>query len=149
MSKMIAILNYIYKFYPKSAHRLNPMRTIKIFYLIDWRSSIVDNRQLSGIKWKIENLEPIIDRNSLAKLVSFSFNRKALLNRFLVNIYPNLSIREKEIINFVIDSVSKKSDKELEQLVISTYPSITQKDTVDLPSLAVKYREESERAAIV
>uniref|UniRef100_B8HMZ1 Antitoxin SocA-like Panacea domain-containing protein n=1 Tax=Cyanothece sp. (strain PCC 7425 / ATCC 29141) TaxID=395961 RepID=B8HMZ1_CYAP4 len=144
MANLTDVFSYIISQYPKSDHRLTPWRLAKIVYLADWKSAINNGYTMTGVQWKIIGSEPTFDDTSRNKIVEYIAHRNIKLFNFYFFSAKELSESEKRILNFVINIASRKDDQELNQLVCSTYPVITQDedDSVDLPGLAKVYENE-------
>jgi hypothetical protein len=111
-----------------------------ILYLIDWRSAIHYGSYMTGITWEINHFNLGLSDESLCDLASAIAYVNSPLNFFWL---VGLSIKEKQIINFVLQTSSGKTEEELSILVRSTYPIFSQEFSarVDMPALARKYEK--------
>ena len=60
MLDFVEVFKLIVALYPKEKE-LNYDKLVKITYLIDWRSAIVQKKQITNTKWYINNYGPYID----------------------------------------------------------------------------------------
>ena len=141
-NKVLNLLAYICSSLISKEVKLSPKLIIQVLYLCDWKASLTLNKQVTNIKWRIIDSEPIIDDKSIHNIVDFISKRKIML-RFLFSWF--ISKEEKRVVKFVIETVTEKNENELAQLVYSTYPSITQDEAdevIDMPKLADRYNKE-------
>ena len=148
------ILVYLFKKYP-FPRELSKARVVKLLYLIDWRSSILYNTQITKTKWLFNHYGPyvtsIIDlikddgRFELYWVVNYYGEPKELikLKDYNYEIEGKLDERTKKIIDFVIEKTSPLSWTDFINLVYDTYPvrSSIKYSHLDLPKLAREYRE--------
>jgi hypothetical protein len=152
--KIIDIVGYILLNYPK--YKLNDLskgRLNKIVYLIDWKSSIENQKLISPIDWVYNQYGPYVTdiekairddgRVSIETTRSYFNQRKYLVilnNKNVIFNQPNE--QDKKIIDFVINTTKDYSWTKFINLVCLTYPiKVSQKGTIlDLVNLAKKYK---------
>ncbi|HUO84708.1 MAG TPA: hypothetical protein VM534_06290 [Thermoanaerobaculia bacterium] len=139
------VINEIVRRY-RGEHELHPERIGMILYLIDWRSAIERGNVLTDVNWVVSDYGPEArDRtgHSLTAITQAPPDFSSLAGE----VPPGqglLSDQEGRIVEFVLDSVSDRSDAELAQLVFSTFPMVmTQRPQtpLDLVSLAENYNQ--------
>ena len=142
MCRITEVLKYVYKNYPlESRKELSLDRLIKVLFLIDWKAAIKSEENVTRTRWNIINSEPKMDNNSLKRVIDF-IERMPQIVPF--NLFQKLDASQREVIDFVIETVSTKDDRELTLLVNSTFPVVTQDeaDIIDLSRLAITYNRE-------
>ena len=155
--KTIDLIRYIINEYPHK-DELSKARLNKIIYLIDWKSAIDKNSQITDIDWlfnhygpyvgEIENLIANDDRFNIVSTRNIYGNEKNLITLKEDKNFEEPSDVQKEIIDFVIDKTRKFNWKKFIELVYSTYPIISQErgTTLDLVALAKEYNIIKEKA---
>jgi hypothetical protein len=141
MASLSNVIYYICENHP-DGYNLSVERLIDMLYLVDWKYAIECRRQMTSISWEIRNSKPWMDESSVEELIDFLANlRNKSLIRTLARWRSRLSEPQKRIISFVIQTSLSKDEKELTQLVYSTYPAISQKveKHIDFPDLAEEY----------
>lgn len=145
-------VKYLLKKYPYK-EELSTSRLTKIMYLADWKSAIDDSHQLTNVKWHFNHYGPYVDDfvNSVKgdpdvglKTISNVFGaKKTLLSIQNDEWQDDLSDRQREIIDFVIDATKEKTYSDFIKLVYSTYPIVTGSRYVDLDLIkfAKDYRQ--------
>jgi hypothetical protein len=143
MTKLKDVISYIHNAYIERNKDLSVDKLIKMIFLCDWKFAIVCGAQLSGIEWRVKDLQPWMDEKSVDALVE-------TLAKIRVGSLLRLTARfkkgEKDVIDSIIGTSFSKNASEFEQLVTSTYPVITQNNKknvcIDLIALAKIYKDE-------
>jgi hypothetical protein len=149
MCKLSDVLTYIIDTYSSKEYPLSPARLLNILYLTDWKASISGNQPVSKILWRIIDSAPRVDSPTMREVIRAIERDGSKLGTNILGsthrLFNNIpSPTERYSLNFVIDFAEGQSDDELNLMVNSTYPTITQDGEVgviDLPSLAEKYNE--------
>jgi hypothetical protein len=135
--------------YLKTAYsgELDVERAILTVYLIDWRSAIDRGRQLSNIKWRIDNVPHPNDAAvilSAFRAPGYETNRQTGETNA-----SHLSDEDRALIKSVAEVVARKSWADFIRLIFSTFPVLSQPKLapVDLVAMADKYNREY-RAAL-
>jgi hypothetical protein len=151
MTKLEAILIYIYKSYPHP-NELSKARLVKLIYLADWKHCLEYGYQVSDIKWYYNHYGPFVNevieavqKSKYFDIVSTTnfFNSPKELIRLIGDVQSqSLTVEERNSLDFIIGKTSKMFWDEFIRLVYSTYPiMVSQKYTfLDLPSLAQQYK---------
>lgn len=146
------IIGYIVKHYPKPS-QLSKARLNKVLYLIDWKSVLKNDKQMTKIDWIYNHYGPYVDEVE----TSIIFDKRFVIER-TTNIYGNeKSIveikegaefeepnkKEKKIIDFIIEKTNRYNFTEFIKLVYSTYPIISQPQgsQLNLIELAKEYKK--------
>lgn len=152
MATLRDILGYFCKHYPNEL--LSKARLTKLVYLADWKSCIERGTQLSDIKWIFNHFGPYVDDIEALALSEPFFNVTRTYNAYgekkdLISIktefsFDSLNNEDKHILNNIIESTRDLNWDEFIRLVYSTYPVMVsaRKDILDLPKLALLYREQ-------
>jgi hypothetical protein len=155
MAELRDVVAYLCDTYPYPKE-LSNARLTKMVYLADWKSAIERGEQLTDLIWEFSHYGPYVtDVIRLAHSEEdFEVERGETVygdQKELVRHeagtpaanYPSLKPEDKDLLNFVIDSVKDKSFTEFVKLVYSTYPIVTQErySKLDLVNLAREYKE--------
>lgn len=126
---------YIIKHYPKP-NELSKARLNKIIYLTDWKNVLSSNKQMTSIEWIYNHYGPYVDivEETLSKDSHFNFYETSNIygtKKTIIQLKNDIgfeepSIKEKEIIDFIIEKTRKFNFNEFVKLVYSTYPIISQ-----------------------
>lgn len=149
--KISDIIAYLIKNYPYSSE-LSKARVNKLIYLLDWKSTIDNGKQITDIKWFYNHYGPYVA--TINELISND-------NRFVIEDTTNFYGGSKQIIrlkdessdfeepdentkrliDYVIEVTQPMNWEEFIKLVYSTYPIMTQPkySTLDLVKLAEEY----------
>ncbi|MCG8734751.1 Panacea domain-containing protein [Tenacibaculum finnmarkense] len=150
MENTIEILKYLFKKYPNPSE-LSKARVVKMIYLADWKSAIIQDKQLTNIKWIYNHYGPYVDDIINILKQDDDFEIKSDLNYYnkpreiiiLKNkVNAKLDKSTTEILDFVIDKTSRLYWDDFIKLVYSTYPIIQEKklNQLDLLKLAKEYK---------
>jgi len=145
------VIRYVLNNYPYP-NELSKARLNKIIYLIDWKSSIELNKQVTPIQWLFNHYGPYV--KDIEALVAFDgrFEIENTTNVYgneknIVKLKQDENFEEpdestKQIIDFIIDKTRKFNWKTFIDLVYSTYPILTQEkgSELDLITLAQEYK---------
>lgn len=153
MNALIDIVKFFYLHYPCTGE-LSKARVVKMVYLADWRSCIVNGRQITDIHWYFNHYGPYVSEiidiirqdndfliHSSTNVFGDSKEVVILQNKQCeVNVSPDVS----DILEFVIKKTSLLSWNDFIDLVYSTYPVVTQQrySFFDLVALSKKYKEQ-------
>lgn len=142
------LLNYPYK------SELSASRLTKMLYLADWKSAIENSSQLTDAKWHFNHYGPYVDdfiklakedHDIEIKSTSTVFGGRKqqieLKEDFEYEI--DLTEKQKEILNFVINATKSKNYEDFIKLVYSTYPVVSSSryTDFDLVEMAKEYKE--------
>ena len=133
MEKSKAVVKYFALTYPWG-DVISESRMMKLVFLADWRSALRLGRQITEADWVFGRRGPHSD--DILNVI------RSTLPESCINI---LIAEEKDLLDFVVRSTSRKSWSELTQLVYSTYPLMTKNrfEKLDLISLAKNYMSET------
>lgn len=152
MSKLRDVVAYLCKNYPYEIE-LSNARVTKMVYLVDWKSAIRNNRQLTDVKWIFDRFGPFnyavfneIRDDPFFKITittNLHGQEKTLIGVEENVQYPSLTEEDIDIIDFVIEKTSPLYWDDFIKLVYSTYPIMTSErlSLLPLPELAAEYRE--------
>lgn len=152
MNRLLNIIAYFCLQYPYSSE-LSNSRLTKLVYLADWVSALADDKQMTNITWLFYHYGPYVDDIKLAVMSSPNFTYNSDHNAFgsskSVISYCGrmediqLTDRDKQILDLVIEKTKGKYYNEFIDYVYSTYPvqSKNRYSTLDLPELAKEYKE--------
>lgn len=122
-----------------------------MLYLADWRSCLVNNKQLTDLVWMLTYFGPNADRIEthllfedlfrIEVLSDSSGEEKEIVYLVQMNYNPLLSIEECSVLDHVIYQTKNLRWKDFLRLVFSTYPVISTENyrELDLVSLANEY----------
>ena len=149
------LIKYIVENYPHP-DELSKARLNKIIYLIDWKSAIDKEEQITDINWYFNHYGPyvkeieelILDDNRffLQPTITIYGNEKTIITLVDDTGFNSPTVDEKTIIDFVIEKTRRFYWKRFIELVYSTYPIISQEkgSNLDLVSLAKAYNRMKE-----
>jgi len=157
VNKLRAIMAYYVTKYPHK-NELSKARLTKLVYLADWFSALLDNRQMCNIKWVFNHYGPYVD--DVANLASidddFSITPEKTVfggDKYVISysgkeVRDELSVREKAILDAIIEKTKLMYFNDFIDYVYSTYPisSNERYANLDLIALANKYKDEKARA---
>ncbi|KHD07581.1 hypothetical protein PN36_31940 [Candidatus Thiomargarita nelsonii] len=151
MNKLQNIIAYFCVNYPHKGE-LSKARLTKLVYLTDWFSALVDDKKLTNINWVFNHYGPYVDDvvNSATKSEGFILSKEQTIygsDKYLIGFNglfdkESLSIREREILDAVINKTKSLYFNDFIDYVYSTYP-VTSKNRyseLDLVSLAKEYK---------
>ncbi len=152
MANLVDVMAYICKKYPHK-NELSKARLTKLVYLADWRSAIVNRRQLTNIKWVFNHYGPYVDDVVITAMNHPAFNVVSTLNSYGANksvvklqydLPINLRRREKNILDHVIEQTKNLYFNEFIELVYSTYPVVSSNRFayLNLVALAEEYENQ-------
>lgn len=153
MNRLQSIIAYFCLNYPYPSE-LSNSRLTKLIYLADWVSALADGQQLTEIEWLFNHYGPYVD--DVIDTVEYSRRYFSLHNDYNAfgsnkNVISfndayaediRLSVRDRQILNLVIDRTKGKYYNEFIDYVYSTYPVQSQNrySNLDLVRLANEYR---------
>lgn len=152
MKKLQKIVAYFCLEYPHKSE-LTKARLTKMVYLSDWFSSLLDGEQLTNIEWVFNHYGPYVDdvvnstRSALGFKIESTSNaygaEKSIISYSGAENDIDLSKREKDILNAVIDKTKSMYFNDFIDYVYSTFPikSNERYSILDLPELARQYKE--------
>ena len=150
--KIVNLVRYILKVYPH-AKELSKARLNKIIYLIDWKSVLEYEKQLTEIDWKFNHYGPYVniieetilsdDRFNIKSRTNIYGNEKNIIEIIQDKDFSEPTEKEQEIIDFVIEKTRKFYWDKFINLVYSTYPIISQEkgSQLNLVELAKEYKQ--------
>ena len=150
--KIVNLVRYILKVYPH-AKELSKARLNKIIYLIDWKSALEHEKQLTEIDWKFNHYGPYVniieetilsdDRFNIKSTTNIYGNEKNIIEIIQDKDFSEPTAKEQEIIDFVIEKTRKFYWDKFINLVYSTYPIISQEkgSQLNLVELAKEYKQ--------
>jgi len=149
---IIDIAAYIFQNYP-NPNQLSKPRLVKLFYLLDWKSSIDYSTQVTSINWYFNHYGPYVEEiiqilenaTSEFEVISYKnpYNHGTTVKfKLLTNKQRNLSDNVKKILNLLIEHTSKMNWSQFISLVYNTYPikNNSKYTTLNLVEAANKYR---------
>ena len=149
--EIIDLVKYILENYPYP-NELSKARLNKVIYLIDWKSVLINNKQLTNIEWKYNHYGPYVDvikkqiqadsRFKIDNTTNFYGNPKELIVLIEDNGFSSPNEDEKQVIDFVIEKTKKYNWNDFIKLVYSTYPIISQPQgsNLNLIELSKEYK---------
>lgn len=151
MNKVQTIIAYICLYYPYPSE-LSKARLTKLVYLADWFSSVSDGHQMTNIEWLFNHYGPYVDDVIDAAQSRFGFfieHEQTMYGTSKHVIYfrgsendIQLSSREKDILNAVMEKTKSMYFNDFVDFVYSTYPvrSRERYSTLNLVDLARQYK---------
>lgn len=141
MLDFIEVFKLIVALYPKEKE-LNYDKLVKITYLIDWRSAIVQKKQITNTKWYINNYGPYID-NMYETLTAQHIDIKNLLQHRDVKLIE-FDKNTLNIVNFILNKTINLEYDKFVTMVFSTFPiaTSTKYSYVNLVKMAEEYKKE-------
>jgi len=151
--KMKDVLKYILREYPHKSE-LSASRVTKMLYLVDWKSVLEKDTQLTDAAWYFNHYGPYVDDfmeianedddiEIRSESTMFGGKKKliALSDNFKANIH--LDPVDKRLVDFVINATKSKNYEDFIKLVYSTYPVLTSSkySPLDLVSSAQQYKK--------
>lgn len=122
MLNFVELFKIILSVYPKSKE-LTRDRLVKLTYLADWRSAITYKKQITSVKWYINNYGPYIeDMYKILADEKFDINQEIQqrkTEKYNCNREINL------VVNFIIDKTQDLDSNTFSNLVFSTFPLAT------------------------
>jgi len=149
------LIRYIVKNYPKKED-LSKARVNKLIYLIDWKSALDYNEQISNIDWIFNHYGPYVDsveteislddRFQIKQTTNFYGNEKNIIVLKKDDGFQEPNKKQKKIIDLVIDLTNKMNWSNFINAVYSTYPiKYSEKgEYLDLVKLANEYKVKRE-----
>lgn len=150
------MIRYVINNYPHPLE-LSKARLNKIIYLIDWKSAIENQKQITDTKWLFNHYGPYVNeiesliRNDHRFYIESTTNlygkEKNIIRLKSDTNFEEPSKEEQQIIDFIIDKTRKFYWNKFIELVYSTYPIISQErgTYLDLVQLASEYNEIKEK----
>ena len=133
MSDPADVVAYLRRRYPRP-EELSRLRLLRMAYLTDWKSAVERGRQMTSLAWGFGEEGPYCPAAGRAVHLELSGAGR--------DGYPLLAAEDEGLLDFVVRSVEGKGYPEVEKLVYSTYPILTQErhSRLDLAALAGEYR---------
>lgn len=141
MLNFVELFKIILSIYPQSKE-LTRDRLVKLTYLADWRSAITYKKQITSVKWYINNYGPYIeDMYKILADEKFDINQE--IQRRKTEKY-NCDREINLVVNFIIDKTQDLDSNTFSNLVFSTFPlaTSTKYSYVDLVEKAKQYLSE-------
>ena len=141
MLDFVELFKIIISVYPEK-QELTRDRLVKLTYLSDWRSTIVNKKQITNVKWYINNYGPYIE-NMYETLKEKSFDINEGINeRKKTN--EKIETEIMTIVQFIINKTKNLNNNDFTTLVFSTFPlaTSTKYSYVDLVEKAKQYLSE-------
>ena len=138
MLDFVELFKIIISVYPQK-QEITRDRLVKLTYLSDWRSAIINKKQITNIKWYINNYGPYIENMyGILKEKSFDINdsieeRKKFDGEIATEIMT--------VVDFIINKTKELNNNDFTTLVFSTFPlaTSTKYSYVDLVEKAKQY----------
>jgi len=146
------LVRYIVKNYPHK-NELSKARLNKLIYLIDWKSAIDNQEQISDIEWIFNHYGPYVsdietrlmfdDRFSIEKTTNFYGSEKNIIKIKDDNGFQEPNEKQKKVIDFIIDITKDMYWNKFINTVYSTYPikHSLRGEKLDLIKLANEYQK--------
>ncbi len=141
MLNFVELFKIILSVYPQSKE-LTRDRLVKLTYLADWRSAITYKKQITSVKWYINNYGPYIeDMYKILADEKFDINQE--IQRRKTEKY-NCDREINLVVNFIIDKTQDLDSNTFSTLVFSTFPLATSPKYcyIDLVAKANQYLSE-------
>lgn len=133
--KIINIAAYILKSIidKKNDNGLSKARLTKLFYLIDWKSELDNNRQITDIQWYFHQFGPYVDdvmnalryQTHIFKVYRYPDSRGGFYEVILLNdldFKPKLDLEDQKVIDHVIHITVNLNWDQFIELVYGTFP---------------------------
>lgn len=122
MLDFVEVFKIIISFYPEK-QELTKDRLVKLTYLSDWRSAIVNKKQITNIKWYINNYGPYIENMyDILKKKGFDINNSIKERKKFVGEIETETIT---IVEFIVNKTKNLNNNDFATLVFSTFPLAT------------------------
>ena len=141
MLNFVELFKIILSIYPQDKE-LTRDRLVKLTYLADWRSVITYKKQITSVKWYINNYGPYIeDMYKILADEKFDINKE--IQRRKTEKY-NCDREINLVVNFIIDKTQDLDINTFSNLVFSTFPLATSPKYcyIDLVAKANQYLSE-------
>jgi hypothetical protein len=130
---------------------LSKSRLAKTIYLIDWRSAIQSDKQMTNIEWIYNNHGPYFDvakmlegddRFNVIPIEGATTEPRELVQMKAQLKYDKLKQEDLKVIDWVISYTEKMTTEKFINLIYSTYPIMIQErfSKLELPELAKEYK---------
>ncbi|CAV18606.1 Panacea domain-containing protein [Vibrio atlanticus] len=151
MNELSNIVAYLCHTYPHK-HELSKARLTKLVYLADWYSALVDDQQITDIRWHFNHYGPYVDdvTTSISGNPDFAILNEQTMygsTKYLIKYVGNLNInvlseRTRQILDAVINNTKQLYFNDFIDYVYSTYPveSKERYSDFDLVTLAREYK---------
>ena len=152
MNTVSDLVKYLYLHYPFKME-LSKARLVKMIYLIDWRSCILYQKQITDIRWYFNHYGPYVSEiiGMIRKDNDFEINSIpnmfGEMKEFIVlrneKCIINISKDVEDIANYVIDNTANLKWEQFINLIYSTYPIVKQPrySYLDLVQLSKEYEQ--------
>ncbi len=137
-NKFFELLSLVMHYYATRGE-ITVERILFTFYLVDWKSSLIGDKQISTVNWRKFNesfLSSLSESLELAKIGKkvYKFEKEI----------KNITPKEKAIVDEILSITSKLTEIEMMKLVMSTFPMTSSKEDVDLDlsNKAQEYKDE-------
>jgi hypothetical protein len=148
------VVRFIIKNYPHKED-LSHDRIHKLIYLIDWKSAIEREKQITDLIWQRNSFGPYValidkllvndSRFELGKIENFYGSEKIVINLNDDTNFVEPTNSEREIIDFVINATSELKWNEFISGVFSTFPiqsTTLENSNLDLVKFAKIYNND-------
>ncbi|AGR76483.1 conserved hypothetical protein (DUF4065 domain) [Aliarcobacter butzleri 7h1h] len=152
MNKIENIMAYLCKYYPYKKE-LSKARLTKLVYLSDWFSAVINQKQITNIKWIFNHFGPYVDDVTNTAINSNYFrilntttkygDEKSIICFDGIEDDIDISEKDKQILDFVISKTKNMYFDEFITYVYSTYPVTSKKrySELNLEELAKEYNQ--------
>jgi len=146
------LVRYIVKYYPYK-DELSKARLNKLIYLIDWKSAIDNQEQMSDIEWIFNHYGPYVsdietrllldDRFDIEKTTNFYGSEKNIIKIKSDTDFKEPNEKQKKVMDFIIDATKGMYWNKFINTVYSTYPiqHSQRGEQLDLVKLANEYKK--------
>ena len=157
MNRLQNIIAYFCANYPYKGE-LSKARLTKLVYLADWFSALADGKQLTNIEWVFNHYGPYVEDVVRAADEDYGFvieddwtsygSRKQLIKFYGKPNDIELTNREEEILDAVIEKTRRLYFNDFIDYVYSTYPVSSKErySVLDLERLAKEYKKQRQAA---
>lgn len=151
MNELSNIVAYLCHAYPHK-HELSKARLTKLVYLADWYSALVDDHQITNIRWHFNHYGPYVDdvTNSIIGNPDFAILNEQTMygsTKHLITHIGNLNVnvlseRTRQILDAVINNTKQLYFNDFIDYVYSTYPVASRErySEFDLVTLAREFK---------
>jgi len=153
VAKLVDVIVYLCKAYPKKSD-LSNARLTKLIYLADWRSALVNGRQITDIKWVFDQFGPFVfdvkdtaaahpEIFAIEETTTVLGSPKTIVWLRDEHYEYELDPEEEETLDWVIEKSRQMAWNRFIRLVYSTYPILTQErgTELNLVELAAEYKK--------
>jgi Protein of unknown function (DUF4065) len=152
VAELVDVMVYLCKVYPKKSD-LSNARLTKLIYLADWRSALVNGRQVTNIQWVFDQFGPFVfnvkdtakehpEIFHLEEMETALGSPKTVIRLMDETRDYDLGPEDVETLDWVVEKSRQMPWSRFIRLVYSKYPILTQErgTKLNLVDLAAEYK---------